>query len=249
MATTDASTLALIRPTYHPSTDSESPRIQSTITTLNLIPHVEGGYFALTDLAPTSMASPYPHTPLSEATLAATGGVREGYDPTQRLLSTTIFYYLTPHRPQGHFHVNRSRIVHTLHRGRGRYVLIHPDGRVESFVVGQAIEKGEKLQWVVEGGVYKASFLLDADDDDKENEGLLISETVVPGFEYSDHEFLSPERSRTLLSADIASKLEWLVNKGTHAVVEAGEKISDVAASTAPNGEHHVPKTSADVAA
>lgn len=222
----DASTLSLLRPTYLPSTDPESPAVQSTITALSLIPHVEGGYYALTDLAPTSIPSPYPPSPLSEATLAATGGPRPGFDPEQRLLSSTIFYCLTPRRPQGSFHANRSRIVHTLHRGRGRYVLIHPDdGRVETFVVGQGIEKGERLQWVVEGGVYKASFLLpdvggdgEEEQEQEESGGLLISETVVPGFEYADHEFLSLEGSRALLSADVAAQLEWLVKKSeTHA--------------------------------
>lgn len=223
----DASTLSLLRPTYHPSSDPEPPAVQSTIAALNLTPHIEGGYYALTDLAPTSIPSPYPPVPLSEATLAATGGPRPGFDPKQRLLSSTIFYHLTPRRPQGSFHANRSRIVHTLHRGRGRYVLIHPDddggGRLETFVVGQAVEKGERLQWVVEGGVYKASFLLPDDAAGEGGEeasgGLLISETVVPGFEYADHEFLSLEGSRALLSADAAAQLEWLVKKETHAAV------------------------------
>lgn len=34
---------------------------------------------------------------------------------------------------------------------------------VEAFVVGQDIEKGERLQWVVEGGKYKGTFLLPDD--------------------------------------------------------------------------------------
>lgn len=54
---------------------------------------------------------------------------------------------------------------------------------VESFVVGGDIERGERLQWVVEGGKYKASYLLPdtgTDGEDYANgegtEGLLISE-------------------------------------------------------------------------
>lgn len=81
--------------------------------------------------------------------------------------------------------------MHTLHRGRGRYVIIHAGekgengeggekGRVETFVVGQDIHHGEKLQWIVEGDRYKASFLLPDEDEDEgrpESEGgLLISE-------------------------------------------------------------------------
>lgn len=45
---------------------------------------------------------------------------------------------------------------------------------IETFVVGQDIEKGERLQWVVEGGKYKGTFLLP--DDGGSSNGLLISE-------------------------------------------------------------------------
>ena len=54
---------------------------------------------------------------------------------------------------------------------------------VESFVVGGDIERGERLQWVVEGGKYKASYLLPDTDTEgqdygngKGTDGLLISE-------------------------------------------------------------------------
>lgn len=64
------------------------------------------------------------------------------------------------------------------------YVILHADeesvrrnggkAAVETFVVGQEIEKGERLQWVVEGGKYKGTFLLP--DDGGSSNGLLISE-------------------------------------------------------------------------
>lgn len=88
-------------------------------------------------------------------------------------------------------------------------------------MVGHDIGKGEKVTWTVEGGVWKASFLLQPAAVDgpsgstrggqDNNEGLLITETVVPGFEYSDHEFLSVEKSKELLTATDAKALEWLV--------------------------------------
>lgn len=67
--------------------------------------------------------------------------------------------------------------MHTLISGRGRYVLIHADEpgekkRVESFVVGHDVADGEKSVWIVEGGKFKASYLLDG----AEGERLLISE-------------------------------------------------------------------------
>jgi predicted cupin superfamily sugar epimerase len=52
--------------------------------------------------------------------------------------------------------------------------------RIESFVVGLDRGKGKKQRWLVEGGRYKARFLLP----DRDEEGMLVSETVVPGFQY-----------------------------------------------------------------
>jgi predicted cupin superfamily sugar epimerase len=74
-------------------------------------------------------------------------------DNATRSAMTTISYLLTPDSPKGRFHRNKSRTVHTLHKGRGRYVLIRTDevqpgekARIETFVVGHNIEKGERLQ-------------------------------------------------------------------------------------------------------
>ncbi|KAL7942102.1 RmlC-like cupin domain-containing protein [Trichoderma barbatum] len=207
----DSTTLASITPTFTPSTSPESAAVNSTISSLSLLEHVEGGYYAVTDVSDTKIPSPYPSTPLSQHTIDLVNGLPADFDYALRRLSTTIFYYLTPNRPQGSFHRNRSRIIHSLHRGRGRYVLIHPDGRIESFIVGNNVERGEKLQWVVEGGAWKASFLLPDTDGQSSSEGLLISETVVPGFEYADHEFLSRERLVEILPEDKVKALEWLV--------------------------------------
>lgn len=107
--------------------------------------------------------------------------------------------------------------MHTLHQGRGRYVLIHADEegqqkRIETFVVGHNVAKGERLQWIVEGGKYKASYLLPDEEGGTESEGLLISETVVPGFEFCDHDFLSPVGLKELLSNEQAKGLSWLLS-------------------------------------
>ncbi|KAJ4184738.1 hypothetical protein NW759_017014 [Fusarium solani] len=194
----DEPDLGITEPCFIPVWQDESPLVASHIETLALEPHIEGGYFKETDVSVASISSPYALEPLSEETLSLTGGLRSDFRPLFRRLSTTIYYYLTPNRPQCHFHRNRSRIIHSLHLGRGRYVLISPDGHVETYIVGHNIEKGERLQWIIEGGVWQASNLLDAEDG--ENEGLLISETVVPGFEYADQEFLSEAESKDLES-------------------------------------------------
>ncbi|ORY68835.1 RmlC-like cupin domain-containing protein [Pseudomassariella vexata] len=199
----------------------ESSSTSALIKTLSMIPHIEGGYFTETDRDPLLISSPFPLNPASELMPQ-----REGFDPRYRNASTSIYYLLTPSSPQGNFHRNRGRTVHTLHRGRGIYVLIHADEedveyegggrgkRVESFVVGHDVAKGERLQWIVEGGKYKASFLLPDQGAEGQQSGvLLISETVVPGFEYCDHDFLVAEGLKVLVGSEQAEKLGWLVRK------------------------------------
>ncbi|TVY46603.1 Uncharacterized protein LOCC1_G001845, partial [Lachnellula occidentalis] len=144
---------------------------------------------------------------------------RPNFTPTLRNSSTTIYYLLTPSSPQGGFHRNLGRTVHTLHHGRGRYVLIHADEpstgakRIETFVVGANLAAGEKLQWIVEGGKFKASYLLPDEEGGVESkEGLLISETVVPGFEYCDHDFLPEEGLRELVGREKGEELSWLLS-------------------------------------
>ncbi|KAL8740648.1 MAG: hypothetical protein Q9190_006678 [Brigantiaea leucoxantha] len=182
------------------------------IDTLNLQPHPEGGYFVETDRDPLRVLNPFRTSSASTSS--------EGKDD-QRNASTTIYYFLTPRSPQGGFHRNKGRTVHTLHRGRGRYVIIHADqiqhggkARIETFVVGQDIEKGERVQWIVEGGKYKASFLLpDNKDGSGGSEGLLISETVIPGFEFRDHNFLPRSELPVLVTEEQARELDFLVHE------------------------------------
>lgn len=78
--------------------------------------------------------------------------------------------------------------------------MIHEDGRVEEYIVGGDIWAGEKLMWVVEGGVWKSSAVEGAEE-------LLISEVVVPGFEFKDHEFMRFEILKELVGDEKAR--EW----------------------------------------
>jgi predicted cupin superfamily sugar epimerase len=203
--------LPLIKPVFTLSNNrQEDPSIKSLLDNLNLQPHPEGGYYVETHRAPEQIATPF--------------GSKDSGDNT-RSTSTTIFYLLTPAAPLGAFHRNRGRTVHTWHRGRGRYVIIHANevgrkdnskARVESFVVGPNHERGERLQWIVDGGNYKASFLLpDSPDhdanEDRTSNGLLISEVVIPGFEFEDHEFLRREEMHKLLTTEQSRELNWML--------------------------------------
>ena len=169
-----------MQPSFKPGASiKEPPPVQALINKLGLQKHPEGGYFAETDRDPLRVPNPF---------LASNGSNRNTTraapeDDSTRSASTTIYYLLSPGQPQGVFHRNKGRTMHTLHRGRGRYVIIHDHekhgeekARIETFVVGHDIRKGDQLQWMVEGGKYKASFLLPDHGDDIASEGLLISE-------------------------------------------------------------------------
>lgn len=205
-----------LHPSFPSKVDAiEKSSVQAIIDALSLQKHVEGGYFVETDRDTRRVPNPFPpHEPeeIPES--------RRHIDWTTRAASTTIHYMITPASPFGAFHRNRGRTVHTLHRGRGRYIIIHADevmekgqkARIETFAVGHDLLKGEKLQWIVEGGKFKASFLLpDQDNGKNESEGLLISETVIPGFEFEDHDFMKPETLNELVTAEQREELKWLL--------------------------------------
>ena len=136
--------------------------LSELVDALALEGHVEGGYFRQTFKAEGQT-------------------IDQGYGPRSTL--TSIYYLLTTASPIGHFHMNRSDIVHYFHGGDPiTYYLLLPDGRLETHVMGSDIAQGEMLQLIVPGGVWKASSVsLDGDA----GYGL-IGEAVAPGFEYQD---------------------------------------------------------------
>ncbi|KAF1850350.1 uncharacterized protein K460DRAFT_270779 [Cucurbitaria berberidis CBS 394.84] len=221
------STSQKLHPTYPPqppdisSSAKESDRTQTIISALNLQRHIEGGYFAELDRNPLIIPNPFLSSTSAPSNTQTADKPFSG-DDSVRNASTSIYYLLTPASPQGCFHRNKGRTVHTLVEGRGRYVLIHDDEehgekgkkRVESFVVGKDVEKGEKSVWIVEGGKFKASYLLPMREGGKDaDDRLLISETVIPGFEYSDHDFLTLDKFRDIVTEEQAEELEWLVRR------------------------------------
>ncbi|USW47294.1 hypothetical protein Slin15195_G006130 [Septoria linicola] len=203
----------------------ESSNLKAIMAALKMHNHPEGGYFVETDRDLRRISNPLPKS------------AQASHEDDTRSASTSIHYLLTPKLPLGAWHRNKARTVHTLHRGRGRYVIVHADevasdecpggygddslsedrrwtgkARVEVFTVGQNVLEGERLQWVVDGGKYKTSFLL-PDGEDGSSEGLLISETVVPGFEYTDHDFMKQERLEALVTEEQADEMRWMIRK------------------------------------
>ena len=124
--------------------------------------HVEGGFFRRTYASDYRLQTP---------------------TASDRSSMTSIFYLLATPSPIGHFHINRSDIVHYFHLGDPiSYYLIHPDGNLEIVVMGNNLRAGQQLQMTVPGGVWKASQI----PADGEHGFGLVSEAVSPGFDYTD---------------------------------------------------------------
>ena len=204
MSACDSTLASPIRPSFEPRPNFAEPSsTQNLIAKLGLQKHPEGGYYVETDRDPLRIPNPFqsfdrstsPHEPA------------EKENNSTRSASTTIYYLLTPGSPKGVFHRNKGRTIHTLHKGRGRYIIIHADetqkgqkARIETFVAGHDVHHGERLQWLVEGEKYKASFLLPDTEMSTETEGLLISEVIQKKKEtlLSSKRSLLPEALLTL---------------------------------------------------
>lgn len=166
---------------YPPGTGTSVPESAEIYTMINLLHmerHIEGGYFVETDRDERQMT--LKGNQFQPAQYSHNAG-------ENRALSTSIFYLLAPGNSIGAFHRNASRTVHTLHHGRGIYVILKVgdyqrsnQAQIETFRVGHDIAAGERLQWIVEGGNYKASFLL-SDETERTRSSLLISEVRLPG--------------------------------------------------------------------
>ncbi len=142
------------------SMGNSSIAVETLIETLDLEAHVEGGYYKRIFQAD--------HRPL----IATERG--------ERFTMTSIHYLLTAQSPVGHWHLNQSDIVHFFHLGAPiRYYLIHPNGELETVLMGPDPSAGQQLVLSVKGGTWKASHLESGDYG-------LISEAVSPGFEYDD---------------------------------------------------------------
>jgi len=133
---------------------------QALIARLGLEPHPEGGWFRRIHTAATTVET-------------ARG---------PRAQVSSIHYLLTAEQPRGRLHRNRSDILHYLQGGGPvEYLLLDEAGALRRVVLGHA--PGQALFLHVPGGVWKASQLVDGASH------ALVSEAVVPGFDFADHAF------------------------------------------------------------
>jgi predicted cupin superfamily sugar epimerase len=135
--------------------------VHPLVAQLGLIAHDEGGWFAQGWRA--------------AATVRTAAG--------ERHLMDTIYYLLTSQSPLGCLHRNRSDITHFLHLGGPvTYLTVSPEGELTEVVMGTDLAAGQVLKMTVPGGWWKTSFLAPGVAE------CLISEAVVPAFDYADRE-------------------------------------------------------------
>jgi uncharacterized protein len=167
------------------SPGKHTPSAQEIVAALDLEPHVEGGFYRRTFQSDR------------QAMIETTGG--------RRYAMTSIYYLLTGASPVGHFHLNKSDIIHYYHVGDAiQYFLIYPDGTLNTVVMGSDVTAGQCLQLHVPGGVWKASHLMDG----PAAYGL-ISEAVSPGFDFADMQ-LGCRRTLSELFPDHSALFETL---------------------------------------
>ena len=133
-------------------------------TRLKLEPHPEGGWFRRIYTAEAEISTPRGSRPLA----------------------SSIHYLLDATRPRGRFHRVRSTILHFLQSGGPvEYALIGPDGGFCTVTLG--FDAVWEIVLEAPGGTWKASRLVgDASH-------ALVSEVVLPGFAWEDHDYLTPE--------------------------------------------------------
>ncbi|KAF7594142.1 hypothetical protein BBP40_009991 [Aspergillus hancockii] len=190
----------------------ERPETQEIIYKLKLTPHIEGGYSSEAALS-------RPEYGQIQGDVAKSSP-RSSESTDGRSLSTTVLYLLTPLAPIAAFHQNQRQTIHTLHSGKGICVVLNdatgsgnPDNtHLESFTVGHDNNRGERLQWFVGGGSYSALFLL-PDQTEQDDTRLLISETIIPGFEYKNYEFLRAQDLREKVDEDVFESTRWLLRE------------------------------------
>ena len=128
--------------------------IEEVVSSLQLIPHPEGGYFRETY---RSGATPMASRGRTDPAGALTATNRPG---TERNELTSIIYMLTKDSPKQAMVSNISAHVHYWHAGASlRYSVVHPDGSVTHHVLGPNVAAGEQLQ-VRLPGTYSCVFCL-----------------------------------------------------------------------------------------
>lgn len=141
--------------------------INDLIARLGLEPlNGEGGYYRETYRSDESVS----------------GGALPSRYGSERQFSTAMYYLLTPDMVSAMHRVASDEVFHFYLGEPVTMLLLHPDGRQETVVLGPDIESGQRPQVVVYGGVWQGAFLTDGGG------FALMGATVAPAFDFRDFE-------------------------------------------------------------
>lgn len=140
--------------------------ITELIDRFALSPHPEGGYFAETYRATTTV-------PTSHG---------------ERSASTAI-YFLLPKGTKSHLHrIQSDEAWHFYLGGPLKITELRPDGKVIETVLGQNLDRGNVLQHVVPAGSWFGAIPEPGTD------FSFVGCTVAPGFDFADFELADPDQ-------------------------------------------------------
>lgn len=147
-------------------TKGKTVKAKALIEHYQLIKHPEGGYYRETYRSDGVM----PHSALPEEFSGS------------RHFSTAIVFLLEKGQ-YSHLHrIHSDEIWHFYLGGPLRLAMVYPDGEMEEIILGQDIEAGQHLQYVVASGVWFGATPCEG------SEFSFVGCTVSPGFDFADFE-------------------------------------------------------------
>jgi len=183
------------------------PKIVDLIPALGLIPHPEGGFFVETFRSGSTPMSTQGQTGLdcdnpnvSLVTTHGRGSNRPDGD-ARRNAMTSIYWVPTVKSTRLLLAYNHSDHVHYYQGGKPFHYSLYDPNTAEytKVTLGPDLQKGQKLQVCVRGGLWKCG-ILDTSDEGDEYEYCVIGEAVAPGFDFHDFNWVTKEEVRQHMS-------------------------------------------------
>lgn len=99
-----------------------------------------------------------------------------------KAFSTAIYYLLTPDTFSEMHRLASDEVFHFYMGSAVEMLLLHPDGSHEITLLGNNLDAGERLQFIVPRGTWQGCRLISG------GEYALLGTTVAPAFDYEDYE-------------------------------------------------------------
>lgn len=140
----------------------------------------------LLELKPLPFEGGYYRETYRSEDIIETGHLPERYG-SEKHFSTVIYYLLTPETVSKLHRLKSDEIFHFYLGDPVTMLLLYPNSRSETVILGPDIENGQQVQLVVPRGVWQGAFL------DKGGRFALMGTTVAPGFDITDFEIAERE--------------------------------------------------------